>query len=582
MSVRRALVECTVLSLQDSCVFYPCCKDCFCRMDEEPQDTTRSKCSKCAYSCVRDHLEHRYRLSLLVTRDMSIFGVTVFGSCLNPFFGMPATQFQRLLENSDGASEKSLRSKFLVRAVENCFVSRHLVFGIKVTDSQNCPWSRDYNPGASASKDMAQFTATQLIFPKATGQEVRSVLSYYQAILCKTEERRQLESDELHESRRILTTLPWIPQNSPARSFNNITLSRLFPHSLQRSQHDEGSLTPTPPWQQSLGLVTSSAEQEEEENRAVCDDNKSTDKEQRRNTFFDTPPFSFCSPGRNVRSASILNHFIPRVSTCQDSKQPDDSLVSRSLVWEDFPFSESLSAFLNEEDKYNTNECIPASTSNKKVPVGKNSTDVTITSVPTEECEEVYNCSLDLFGVSSTNPHDDDVKRPRLQKCIKRVNDPDVPSCDMITHRDYPQCDFIPSCQSTPICRTRPSSSSHSLSTTRHTRNTSKRRFRKHHLVIQRNILIGKTTPEHEWSFCDVPLSQSEDNSVIVPPIPAELKVEIDRSKEKMLPHLTQTEQRDVSEPDRNTLYDHTIDGVTVNGSLFMDKECDWSRDLFL
>lgn len=30
-----------------------------------------------------------------------------------------------------------------------------------------------------------------------------------------------------------------------------------------RSQHEDCTLTPTPPWQQSLGLVTSSAEQEE-------------------------------------------------------------------------------------------------------------------------------------------------------------------------------------------------------------------------------------------------------------------------------------------------------------------------------
>lgn len=40
MSVRRALVDCAVLSLQDSCVFYPCCKSCFSRIDTYQLNTT--------------------------------------------------------------------------------------------------------------------------------------------------------------------------------------------------------------------------------------------------------------------------------------------------------------------------------------------------------------------------------------------------------------------------------------------------------------------------------------------------------------------------------------------------------------
>lgn len=32
VSVRRALVDCVVLSVQDTAVFYPCCKGCFCRI----------------------------------------------------------------------------------------------------------------------------------------------------------------------------------------------------------------------------------------------------------------------------------------------------------------------------------------------------------------------------------------------------------------------------------------------------------------------------------------------------------------------------------------------------------------------
>ncbi|XP_061524266.1 uncharacterized protein ddias [Phycodurus eques] len=586
MFVRRTLVDCTVLSLQDLCVFYPCCNVCFCRMDVEPQDTTRSRCSRCAYSCLRDHLDYRYRLSLLVARDMSIFGVTVFGSCLNPLFGIPATQFQRLLENSDVPPEPSTRSKLLTRAVEDCFVGRHLVFGIKVTDSQSCPWSGDSHPGASGSKEMAQFTATQLIFPKAAGLEGRSVLSYYRLLLQKPEER-QRESADPEKSCGILTTPPLqIPQDSPDSSFNNITLSRVFSHSLQRSQHHDGSLTPTPPWQQSLGLITSSAEQErEEEDGCTRDDNKSTAKEQRQNTYFDTPPFSLCSPARNAQNASILDHLTPSlpllvnnplVSECQTSRQPDDSLVLDSLVWEDLPFSESLTAFLNEEDKYFDNlpnESISACTDNTKAPGSKCLADVVTTCVLNEDSEEVYNCSLDLFGISSVESREEDVQLPRHQKCAKRAHK--TPSGNMTTNLDCPHClDFIPSSQSTPIVRrTYPSSfCSQPLSSARHG-NFSKRRVRKNRLAIQGRILNGKIACE-----CDMPLTQAEDNYVVVPPTTAELKVENEHSQEKTLSHLAQTKQCDVP---GETQLDQTSNEMTANGSPFKNQTCDWSRDLF-
>ncbi|XP_019722161.1 uncharacterized protein ddias [Hippocampus comes] len=595
MSVQRALVDCTVLSLQDPCVFYPCCKNCFCRMDVESRDTTRSSCSRCAYSCVRDQLEYRYRLSLLVTRDTSIFGVTVFGSCLNPFFGIPATQFQRVLEKSDGPFEASTRSKVLARAVEDCFVSRNLVFGIKVTDSKSCPWSKDHNPDAFDHKDMAQFTATQLIFPKVAGLEGHSVLRYYR--LLRRAEEHQRESVDPNKSCGILTTPRLqIPQDSAVGSFNNITLSRLFSHALQRSQHHDGSLTPTPPWQQSLGLVTSSAEQEEEEEDCcTCDDNQSTGKEKGRSTFFDTPPFSLCWPAENANS-SILNHVTPSkpsrvnyplASESQASRQQNDSPVTCSLVWEDLPFSESLTAFLNEEDKYFSmirdknlpNESISTCSNNTKAPGSKFriSADVANTRVLNEDSEEIYNCSLDLFGLSSVDPREEDVQPPRHQKFVKGATVHNTPSRGMTTHRDYPQClDFIPSSQSTPIVRMRPSSSSsYPLSSTRH-KNFSKRRSRKHSLAILGGILNRKLVSE-----CDAPQSQSEGHFVIVLPTPAELKVENGSSQENPPSDPAQPKHRDAAVCDRNTQLDHTVNEMAAHASLFKDQTYDWSRDLF-
>ncbi|XP_037549616.1 DNA damage-induced apoptosis suppressor protein [Nematolebias whitei] len=135
MSVRRALVDCAVLSLQDSCVFYPCCKSCFSRIDTDQLDTTtRCRCSRCGYRCLRDQVDYRYRLSLWVTRDSCIFGVTVFGNSLNAFFGIHASELQKLVEHLEGPVEPATRSRLLVKAVRDCFIGRHFIFVLEMAE----------------------------------------------------------------------------------------------------------------------------------------------------------------------------------------------------------------------------------------------------------------------------------------------------------------------------------------------------------------------------------------------------------------------------------------------------------------
>ncbi|XP_071346253.1 DNA damage-induced apoptosis suppressor protein isoform X2 [Trachinotus anak] len=265
MSVRRALVDCAVLSVQDARVFYPCCKGCLSRVDVEQRDTTRCRCSRCGYSCVRDQVDYRYRLSLRVSRDRWIFGVTVFGTCLNPFFGINASGLQRLVENMDGPVGPSTRATLLMKAVEDCFIGRHFIFGIKVTGTESGLWFGGPVANGSSSRDTVQFIASQMILPKAAGLTGCTVVSYYQILLQKAAEYELGSTDPSKTSRPPETSLLLIPHQSPASSFSNDTISAsgLFSLSPQRLQHQDCTLTPTPPWQQSLGLVTSSAEQEE-------------------------------------------------------------------------------------------------------------------------------------------------------------------------------------------------------------------------------------------------------------------------------------------------------------------------------
>ncbi|XP_068169948.1 DNA damage-induced apoptosis suppressor protein [Antennarius striatus] len=382
------MVDCVVLSLQDTCVFYPCCKGCFSRMDAENQDS-RCRCSRCGYHCVRDLLEYRYRLSLRVTRGGSLFGVTVFGACLNPFFGIDASALQRLVENYDGPVEASTRSTLLITAVKDCFIGRRFIFSIKVSEKENWPWLSSPVVNESSRKDRAQLIATKMILPKAPGLAGCTIVSYYQGLLQKAVERERGSN-----SRSPSTSLLLIARHSPASSFNSGTLcsSGLSPQPLLRFHDQDCSLTHTPPWQQSLGLVTSSAEQEDsscvqdirdETSREVdrvktprctqgvcCEHHEVTETSMVlspllplelnsychpliarqphssfEKAFSNTPVFNTClSPTTSGHNCSKTE----RSSTTQLSK----SFLLSSVAWEDLPFSESLTAYSCEENKH--------------------------------------------------------------------------------------------------------------------------------------------------------------------------------------------------------------------------------------
>ncbi|XP_034536648.1 uncharacterized protein ddias [Notolabrus celidotus] len=379
MSVRSSLVECVVLFLQDACVFYPYCKGCFSRIQVEHLDPTRCSCSKCGYICLRENVDHRYRLSLRVTRDKCIFGVTVFGTCLNPFFGIHATGLQRLVENTDEPGEESSRSTLLAKAVQDCFIGRHVIFGIKVTEKEPKPWLG--RPDGSSSKDTVQLIATQMILPKALSLGGCTVVSYYRSLLQKAAEYELGSAEQRKPSGPLETPLLLLPYHSTASSIDNASLctSGLLSQSLQRSQYQDCTLTPTPPWQQSLGLVTSSAEQEEgcstldskEEKRFK---NKTPNHVQRENPGYhkvveerrqSSPPPSQCNSVNSPLFAKFSDSSIDKVvgktpildtrfSPSSPTRHLTNSFLSDSLAWEDLPFSESLTEFLGEENQKET------------------------------------------------------------------------------------------------------------------------------------------------------------------------------------------------------------------------------------
>lgn len=391
MSVRRALVDCAVLSLHDACIFYPSCKNCFSRINVQQVDTTRYRCSKCGYACLKKEVEYRYRLSLRVTRNSHIFGVTVFGSCLNRFFGTSASSLQRLVQDSEGPL-----ATLLTQAVEDCFVGRRFVFGIKVADSDRLvsPLFNSHPPPVlGSSKDAGHFIASQIILHCAAAPGC-SVVSYYRRLL-----QQAVDSADLSTASRP-SLPPLLLQPTPPFSLDATPPSCL----RSPSQHLGHALSPTPPWQQSLGMVTSSAEQEE--GCSFEGDGGDLTGRQRQGTPHCVPvwqsvgaeehtgdrvsaPSSPCGPRGSPRDGNSFWNLVPSFSDSPES--PIHNLVTHtpathtfpvptepgnsgnlpsspgvrgfsdeveensisllgSVAWEDMPFSESLGEFVCEAE----------------------------------------------------------------------------------------------------------------------------------------------------------------------------------------------------------------------------------------
>ncbi|TKS69908.1 DNA damage-induced apoptosis suppressor protein [Collichthys lucidus] len=329
-------------------------------------------------------------LSMRVSRDASIFGVTVFGTCLNSFFGIHASGLQRLVETPDGPVAASTKATLLRKAVEDCFVGRRFIFGLKVTKTDSGPLFGGPVANGPSSKHAVHFIASQMILPKAAGLEGCTVVSYYRSLLQKAADFELGSTDPSKTSRPPAADLLLIPCNSPGRSFNNISLcaAGFLSRSLQRSQYQDCTLTPTPPWQQSLGLVTSSAEQEE-----GCSTQDSGDENNTQTDNFRTPRHaqkgrledhkvteetvlspllslecrSYSNPSfsryphspmeKAVRNTPIPNTcFSPsppghNISRRFSPRQLTETFLPSSLAWDDLPFSESLTEFLCEENR---------------------------------------------------------------------------------------------------------------------------------------------------------------------------------------------------------------------------------------
>ncbi|XP_039912965.1 DNA damage-induced apoptosis suppressor protein isoform X1 [Hirundo rustica] len=131
MNSVQGLLAASVISIQNSCFIYPACQNCFSRLI---LDSRRFHCLKCGCTGEAKDASYRYRLSLKVADTYDLFDITVFGSCLDPFFGVTAENLQRYVQDFSqlsGETNTESSTRALVHAVEACFIGKRFIFGVK-------------------------------------------------------------------------------------------------------------------------------------------------------------------------------------------------------------------------------------------------------------------------------------------------------------------------------------------------------------------------------------------------------------------------------------------------------------------
>ncbi|NXQ88470.1 DDIAS protein, partial [Nyctibius grandis] len=130
MNSVRGLLSASVISVQNSCFIYPACQKCFSRLI---LDSRRFNCLKCGCTGEAKDTSYRYRLSLKIADTNDLFDITVFGSCLDPLFGVTAEDLQRCIQDFNqlsGETNTDASPGVLVQAVETCFIGKRFIFGV--------------------------------------------------------------------------------------------------------------------------------------------------------------------------------------------------------------------------------------------------------------------------------------------------------------------------------------------------------------------------------------------------------------------------------------------------------------------
>ncbi|XP_069325254.1 DNA damage-induced apoptosis suppressor protein [Eulemur rufifrons] len=192
MNRRRKFLLASVLALQNSSFIYPSCRKCFSRVILVSK---RSDCPKCGSTGEAENASYRYKLSLKVAESNKLFVITVFGSCLDTFFGLTATDLHKYLQDPNKIPEtldNDTAQNLLRKAVETCFVGQTFIFGVTNFESQHgkgSNFSYFLHACPDHKREVKTLVACQIVLPDP-GLAGFTVIHYFHRLLLTSNFRK--------------------------------------------------------------------------------------------------------------------------------------------------------------------------------------------------------------------------------------------------------------------------------------------------------------------------------------------------------------------------------------------------------
>lgn len=251
MNGRRRLLVASVISIQNFSFVYPSCQYCFSKLI---LDSNRFNCLKCGCTGEAKDANYRYRLSLKVADTNELFDITVFGSSLDPFFGVTAGSLHRCIQDFNqvsGELDRNASPSELIQAVKTCFIGRRFIFGVKSSENHDGGHSISGSILQNCSKInrlTRDFKACQIFLPHANIAGF-TVISYFHQLL----QSANFKSSD-SSSQRPDCPLTGIDQpSSELSSLCGSGSNSCFVTSCAQENFSG-------PWQQSFGLTSSSVD----------------------------------------------------------------------------------------------------------------------------------------------------------------------------------------------------------------------------------------------------------------------------------------------------------------------------------
>ncbi|XP_043852498.1 DNA damage-induced apoptosis suppressor protein [Dromiciops gliroides] len=265
---RRKFLIASIVAVQNSSFIYPSCQKCFSRVILVSK---RFDCSKCDYTGESKNVTYRYKLSLKVSDANRVFAITVFGSCLDAFFGITATCLNRYIRDFnqvEGTLDSNSIQDLLIQAVQACFVGRTFIFGVTNFENrgEQASASDNFLPKCPRNdRCIKELVACQISLPNSdiTGY---TVINYFDQLLQSSNFRHVHYGPQLSDG-------PLLEGEHPSTELSSLGSSGSSSCFVQSSGRDRLSRL----WQQFLGLAPVVTQLADDEEFSVSEQSKADD-----------------------------------------------------------------------------------------------------------------------------------------------------------------------------------------------------------------------------------------------------------------------------------------------------------------